>query len=155
MRGRSGGGGAEGVARAKRAMLYGAATVSRTISSSLRNLVVIRFAQSPEVPDTSLRAMWPTGRRGCSSRFSMTPIPPVFARMMNAILDDSSFTDAVARGYGADLQALWGALRRLQWQRLGDKQRTCSQLLGMTETGALATRKRDILVRSRIGVTGD
>jgi hypothetical protein len=33
--------------------------------------------------------------------------PAGFGRMMDAILDDRSFAEAVTTGYGTDLQALW------------------------------------------------
>ena len=40
-----------------------------------------------------------------------------FARMMNAILDDRSFVEAVTVGYHEDIQSLWKRFAQISAQR--------------------------------------
>jgi hypothetical protein len=76
-------------------------------SNSLFNLGAIRFAHPPEIPDTSFRIQMGYRQAGMFVRFLYKSNPDGFGRMMNAILDDRPFVEAVATGYGIDLQTLW------------------------------------------------
>jgi len=104
----SGGGGAEGVSESQaRDAIRRGDHVALATSNSLLNLGVIRYAQSPEIPDTSFRTLMAYRQAGMFVTFLHDTDPAGFARMLNAILDDRSFAEAVATGYGTDLQALW------------------------------------------------
>jgi len=104
----SGGAGAEGVSESQaRDAIRSGDHIALASSNSLLNLGVIRYAQSPEVPDTSFRTLMAYRQAGMFVTFLHDTDAAGFARMMNAILDDRSFTEAVTTGYGADLQALW------------------------------------------------
>ena len=104
----SGGGGAEGVSefQARDAIRRGD-HIAIESSSSLLNLGAIRFAQPPEIPDTSFRILMAYRQAGMFVTFLHDTDPAGFARMMNAILDDRSFAEAMTTGYSTDLQALW------------------------------------------------
>ena len=104
----SGGGGAEGVSdsQARDAVRRGD-HIALATSNSLLNLGVIRYAQSPEIPDTSFRTLMAYRQAGMFVTFLHDTDPAGFARMLDAILDDRSFAEAVTTGYGSDLQALW------------------------------------------------
>ena len=104
----SGRDGAEGVSESQaRDAIRRGDHIALASSNSLLNLGVIRYAQSPEVPDTSFRTLMAYRQAGMFVTFLHDTDPAGFARMMNAILDDRSFTEAVTTGYGTDLQALW------------------------------------------------
>jgi hypothetical protein len=104
----SGGGGAEGVSelQARDAILRGD-HIAIESSSSLFNLAIVRFAQPPEIPDTSFRKLMGYRQAGMFVAFLHDANPIGFAHMMNAILDDRPFAEAVTTGYGTDLQTLW------------------------------------------------
>ena len=104
----SGGGGAEGVSelQAWDAIRRGD-HIAIADSSSLFNLAVIRYEQPPEIPNTSFRTKMAYRQAGMFVTFLHGTNAAGFARMMNAILDDRPFADAVAAGYEADLQTLW------------------------------------------------
>jgi hypothetical protein len=76
-------------------------------SSSLLNLADVKFAQPPEIPDTSFRILMAYRQAGLFVTFLRDTNPAGFARMMNAILDGRPFAEAVTTGYETDLQALW------------------------------------------------
>lgn len=104
----SGGGGAEGVSefQARDAILRGD-HIAIESSSSLFNLAVVRFAQPPEIPDTSSRKLMAYRQAGMFVAFLHDTNPAGFASMMNAIIDDRPFAEAVTTGFGTDLQTLW------------------------------------------------
>jgi len=111
----SSGGGAEGVSedQAREAIRRGDhIAIASSASARLLGVIpvdfgVIRFAQSPEVPDTSFRVLMAYRQAGMFVTFLRDKNPVGFARMMNAILDDRPLTEAVTARYGTDLQALW------------------------------------------------
>jgi hypothetical protein len=104
----SGGGGAEGVSeRQARDAIRRGDHIALPGSNSLLNLGVIRYERSPEIPDTSFRTLMAYRQAGMFVTFLHDTDPTGFARMMNAILDDRSFTEAITTSYGTDLQALW------------------------------------------------
>jgi hypothetical protein len=104
----SGGGGAEGVSelQARDAIRRGD-HIAIESSSSLLNLAAVKFAQPPEIPDTSFRIQMAYRQAGLFVGFLHETNPVGFARMMNAILDDRPFAEAVTTGYETDLQTLW------------------------------------------------
>jgi len=104
----SGGGGAEGVSevQARDAVRRGDHIAIQS-SNSLFNLGAIRLAHPPEIPDTSFRIQMGYRQAGMFVTFLHESDPDGFGRMMNAILDDHPFVEAVATGYGTDLQTLW------------------------------------------------
>jgi hypothetical protein len=104
----SGGGGAEGVSalQALNAVRRGD-HIAIEGSSSLFNLGAVRFAQPPEVPDTSFRIQMAYRQAGLFVAFLHQTDTAGFARMMDAILDGRPFAEAVTTGYGTDLQTLW------------------------------------------------
>jgi hypothetical protein len=74
----SGGGGAEGVSESQaRDAIRRGDHIALATSNSLLNLGVIRYVQSPEIPDTAFRTLMAYRQAGCSLRFSTTPTPPV------------------------------------------------------------------------------
>jgi hypothetical protein len=111
----SGGGGAEGVSesQARDAIRRGDhIAIASSASTRLLGVIpvdfgVIRFAQPPDVPDTSFRIMMGYRQAGMFVTFLRDIDPARFARMMNAILDDQPFAEAVTTVYGTDLPALW------------------------------------------------
>jgi hypothetical protein len=104
----SGGGGAEGVSEAQaRDAIWRDDHIAIQSSNSLFNLGAIRFAHPPEIPDTSFRIQMGYRQAGMFVTFLYKSNPDGFGRMMNAILDDRPFVEAVATGYGIDLQTLW------------------------------------------------
>lgn len=104
----SGGGGAEGVSvlQARDAIRRGD-HIAIESTSSLLNLGNVRFAQPPEIPDTSFRIQMAYRQAGMFVAFLHDTDPVGFARMMNAILDGRPFADAVTTGYESDVQTLW------------------------------------------------
>jgi hypothetical protein len=104
----SDGGGAEGVSelQARDAIRRGDYIDIKSFSS-LFNFGVVRFAQPPEIPDTSFRIQMAYRQAGMFVTFLRETNPVGFARMMNAILDDRPFAEAVTAGYETDLQTLW------------------------------------------------
>jgi len=104
----SGGGGAEGVSEVEaRDAIWRDDRIAIQSSNSLFNFSAIRFAQPPEIPDTSFRIQMGYRQAGMFVTFLNVSNPDGFGRMMNAILDDRPFVEAVATGYGTDLQTLW------------------------------------------------
>src|SRR5262249_60250832 len=104
----SGGGGAEGVSEVEaRDAIWRDDRIAIQSSNSLFNFSAIRFAQPPEIPDTSFRIQMGYRQAGMFVTFLNSSKPDGFGRMMNAILDDRPFVEAVATGYGTDLQTLW------------------------------------------------
>jgi hypothetical protein len=104
----SGGGGAEGVSESQaREAIQRGDHIAIATSNSLLNLGVIRYAQSPEIPDTSFRTLMAYRQAGMFVTFLHDTDTAGFARMMDAILDDRSFAEALTTGYGTDLQELW------------------------------------------------
>jgi hypothetical protein len=104
----SGGGGAEGVSESQaRDAIRSGDHIALTSSNSLLNLGAIRYAKSPEIPGTSFRTLMAYRQAGMFVTFLHDTNPAGFARMMDTILDDRSFAEAVTTGYGTDLQALW------------------------------------------------
>jgi len=104
----SGGGGAEGVSelQARDAIRHGD-HIAIVSSGSLFNLGVVRYVQAPEIPDTSFRTLMAYRQAGMFVAFLHDTNPTGFARMMNAILDDRPFAEAVTTGYATDLRTLW------------------------------------------------
>ncbi|HST09526.1 MAG TPA: hypothetical protein VLL05_04060 [Terriglobales bacterium] len=104
----SGGGGAEGVSESQaRDAIRSGDHIALTTSNSLLNLGAIRYAKSPEIPATSFRTLMAYRQAGMFVTFLQDTNPAGFARMMDTILDDRSFAEAVTTGYGTDLQVLW------------------------------------------------
>ena len=104
----SGGGGAEGVneLQARDAIRRGD-HIAIASSNSLFNLDAVKFAQPPEIPDTSFRILMAYRQAGLFVTFLHDTNPVGFARMMNAILDGLPFAEAVTAGYETDLHTLW------------------------------------------------
>jgi hypothetical protein len=104
----SGGGGAEGVSelQARDAIRRGDHIAIESFSSLL-NLGAVKFAQPPEIPDTSFRIQMAYRQAGLFVTFLRDTNPVGFARMMNAILDGDPFAEAVTTGYETDLHTLW------------------------------------------------
>jgi hypothetical protein len=104
----SNGGGAEGVSelQARDAIRQGD-HIAIESSSSLLNLGDVKFAQPPEIPDTSFRIQLAYRQAGMFLTFLHETNPAGFARMMDAILDGRPFTEAVTTGYETDPQTLW------------------------------------------------
>jgi hypothetical protein len=104
----SGGGGAEAVGKSQaRDAIRRGDHIALTTSNSFLDLGVIRYAQSPEIPDTSFRKLMAYRQAGMFVTFLHDTDPAGFARMMEGILDNRSFAEAVTTGYATDLQALW------------------------------------------------
>jgi hypothetical protein len=104
----SGGGGAEGVSESQaRDAIRRGNHIAIANSNSLLNLGFISYARPPEEPDTSFRTLMAYRQAGMFVTFLHDTNPAGFARMMNAILDDHSFTESVVTAYGTDLQTLW------------------------------------------------
>jgi hypothetical protein len=104
----SGGGGAEGVSelQARDAIRRGD-HIAIESSNSLFNLAAVKFARSPEIPDTSFRILMAYRQAGLFVTFLHETNPVGFVRMMNAILDGRPFAEAVTTGYETDVQMLW------------------------------------------------
>ena len=104
----SGGGGAEGVSEVQaRDAIWRDDHIAIQSSNSLFNFGAIRFTHPPEIPDTSFRIQMSYRQAGMFVTFLHESNPAGFGRMMNAILDDRPFVEAMATGYGTDLQTLW------------------------------------------------
>ena len=104
----SDGGGAEGVSELQgRDAIRQGDHIAIESSTSLLNLGNVKFAQRPEIPDTSFRIQLAYRQAGMFVTFLHETNPAGFARMMDAILDSRPFAEAVTTGYEADLQALW------------------------------------------------
>ena len=104
----SGGGGAEGVSeRQARDAIRRGDHIAVESAGSLFNLFGVRFEHAPETPDSSFRVQLAYRQAGLFVAFLHDTNPDGFARMMNAILDSHPFADAVATGYGTNLQTLW------------------------------------------------
>jgi len=104
----SGGGGAEGVSESQaRDAIRRGDHISLATANSLLNLGVIKYVQSPEIPDTSFRTLMAYRQAGMFVTFLHDTDPAGFNRMMHLILDDCPFLEAITTGYGTDLQALW------------------------------------------------
>jgi hypothetical protein len=104
----SGGGAAEGVSESQaRDAIRRGDHIAIESSSSLLNLAAVKFATSPEIPDTSFRIQMAYRQAGMFITFLHDTNPVGFARMMDAILDDRPFAEAVTTGYEADLRTLW------------------------------------------------
>jgi hypothetical protein len=111
----SGGGGAEGVSESQaRDATRRGDHIALATSNSFLDLGVIRYAQSPEKPDTSFRKLMAYRQAGMFVTFLHDTDPAGFARMMDGILDDRSFAQAVTTGYATDLQALWSRFEQAQ-----------------------------------------
>ena len=109
----SGGGGAEGVSEVQaRDAIRRGDHIAIQSTGSLLNLVAIKFEQPPENPNTSFRIQMAYRQAELFVTFLQDTNPAGFARMMNAILDDHQFAEAVTAGYETDLHTLW--LRFLQ-----------------------------------------
>jgi hypothetical protein len=109
----SGGGGAEGVSELQAYAAIGRGDhIAIESSNSLFNLGAVKFAQPPEIPDTSFRILLAYRQAGMFVTFLHDANPVGFARMMDAILEDRSFAEGVAAGYETDLQTLWSAFVR-------------------------------------------
>jgi hypothetical protein len=104
----SDGGGAEGVSelQARDAIRQGD-HIAFENSSSLFNLGDVKFAQPPEIPETSFRIQLAYRQAGMFATFLHETNPAGFGRMMDAILDGRPFTEAVTTGYETDPQTLW------------------------------------------------
>jgi hypothetical protein len=104
----SGGGGAEGVSefQARDAIRRGD-HIAIESAGSLLNLIDVKFAQPPEIPNTSFRMLMAYRQAGLFVTFLHDTNPAGFARMMNAILDGHPLAEAVTTGYETDLHALW------------------------------------------------
>lgn len=104
----SGGGGADGVSelQARDAIRRGD-HIAIESSSSLLNLAAVKFAQPPEIPESSFRIQMAYQQAGMFVMFLNETNPVGFARMMQAILDDRPLAEAVTTGYGTELQVLW------------------------------------------------
>jgi hypothetical protein len=104
----SAGGGAEGVSelQARDAIRRGD-HIAIESSSSLLNLGDVKFAQPPEIPDTSFRIQMAYRQAGLFMTFLRDTNPVGFSHMMNAILDGRPFAEAVTSGYETDLHSLW------------------------------------------------
>jgi hypothetical protein len=104
----SGGGGAEGVSELQaRAAIRRGDHIAIESSSSLLNLGDVKFAQPPEIPDTSFRIQMAYRQAGLFVTFLRDTNPAGFARMMDAILDGHPFAEAVTTGYETDVHTLW------------------------------------------------
>jgi len=102
------GGGAEGVSEheAREAILRGD-RIAIESAGTLLNLRGVKFEHPAEPPNTSFRTQLAYRQAGLFVAFLHDTDPAGFARMMNAILDGRSLTEAVKAGYGTDLQTLW------------------------------------------------
>ena len=67
----------------------------------------ITFEIPPERPNSSLRTLMAYRQAGLFVTYLHDSNPVGFGRMMGAILDGRSFTEAVTMGYEADARALW------------------------------------------------
>jgi hypothetical protein len=104
----SGGGGAEGVSEVQaRDAIRRGVHIAIESSSSLLNLGEVKFAQPPEIPETSFRIPMVYRQAGIFVTFLRDTNPVGFSRMMNAILDGRPFAEAVTSGYATDLHRLW------------------------------------------------
>jgi hypothetical protein len=104
----SDGGGAEGVSVLQaRAAIQRGDHIAIESTNSLLNLGSVRFARPPEVPATSFRILLAYRQAAMFVTFMRDTNPAGFARMMNAILDEHPFAEAVRTGYGTDIQSLW------------------------------------------------
>jgi hypothetical protein len=102
------GGAAEGVSETQaRDAIRRGDHIAVESSGSLLNLAAVKFAAPPEIPDTSFRIQMAYRQAGMFVAFLHDTDPVGFARMMDAILDDRPFVEAVTTGYKADLRTLW------------------------------------------------
>jgi hypothetical protein len=104
----SGGGGAEGVSEVQaRDAIRRGDHIAIESAGSLLNLAAVKFEHPPQIPDTSFRILLAYRQAGLFVTFLHDTNPGGFSRMMNAILDDRPFAEAVTTGYETDLPTLW------------------------------------------------
>jgi hypothetical protein len=102
------GGGAEFVSEQEaRAAIRRGERIAIDEAGSLRNLVEVRFEGPRPSGSPSHVTLLAYRQAGMFVTFLHDSGPVGFARMMDAILGDRPFAEAVTTGYGADLQTLW------------------------------------------------
>jgi hypothetical protein len=105
----SGGGGAEFVSEDEaHAAIERGETIAIDDTQSLSTLLAgIRYERAPPRATPSHRTVMAYRQAGMFVSWLHESDTPGFARMMNAILDERPFADAVDTGYHQDVQSLW------------------------------------------------
>src|SRR5262245_42314557 len=104
----SGGGGAEDVSEAQaRDAIRDGDHIAIEPAGSWLTLAAVRFERPPQVPTTSFRTSMAYRQAGVFVTFLHDSNPAGFARMLNAIMDGRTLTEAIVTGYDTDLQTLW------------------------------------------------
>jgi hypothetical protein len=102
------GGGAELVSEEEaRAAIQRGEQIVINDAGSLQNLVDIPFERAPAKKAPWYPVVLAYRQAGMFVNYLRESDGPAFDRMMNAILEDRAFAEAVAVGYHADVQSLW------------------------------------------------
>ena len=114
----SGGGGAELVSEEEaQAAIQRGEQIAIDDAGSLQKLVDVRLERAPVKKAPWYPVVLAYRQAGMFVTYLHDSDGPVFARMMNAILDGRSFVEAVTVGYHEDIQSLWKRFAQTSTER--------------------------------------